>query len=42
MMEKANISETLVNFYQSTQRNNPEDSHLNTRSRENLKFHLLG
>jgi hypothetical protein len=29
MMEAASISETLVNFYQTTRRNNSEDSHLN-------------
>jgi hypothetical protein len=28
MMEAASISETSVNFYQTTQRYNPEDSHL--------------
>jgi hypothetical protein len=28
MMEAASISETSVNFYQITRRNNPEDSHL--------------
>jgi hypothetical protein len=28
MMEAASISETSVNFYQTTQRNIPEDSHL--------------
>jgi hypothetical protein len=28
-----------VNSYQTTRRNNPEDSHLYTRSRENLKSH---
>jgi predicted O-linked N-acetylglucosamine transferase (SPINDLY family) len=28
MMEAARASETLVNFYQTTQRYNPEDSHL--------------
>jgi hypothetical protein len=27
-MEAARISETLVNFYQTTRRYNPEDSHL--------------
>jgi hypothetical protein len=27
MMEAASTSETSVNFYQTTQRNNPEDSH---------------
>jgi hypothetical protein len=30
MMEAARTSETLVKFYQTTQCNNPEDSHLNT------------
>jgi hypothetical protein len=39
MMESASTSETSVNFYQTTQRNNPEDSHLHTRLRENLKSH---
>jgi hypothetical protein len=28
MMEAASTSETLLNFYQTTRRNNPEDSHL--------------
>jgi hypothetical protein len=28
MMEAASSSETLVNFYQTTRRYNPEDSHL--------------
>jgi hypothetical protein len=28
MMEAAKTSETLENFYQTTQRYNPEDSHL--------------
>jgi hypothetical protein len=28
MMEAARTSETLVNFYQTTGRYNPEDSHL--------------
>jgi hypothetical protein len=28
MMEAASTSETLVNFYQTTRHNNPEDSHL--------------
>jgi hypothetical protein len=37
MMEAARTSETLVNFYQATQRYNPEDSHLRTHRRENLK-----
>jgi hypothetical protein len=29
MEEAASTSETSVNFYQTTWRNNPEDSHLN-------------
>jgi hypothetical protein len=37
MMEAANTSETSVNFYQTTECNNPEDSHLHTRRHENLK-----
>jgi hypothetical protein len=37
MMEAAGTSETLVNFYQTTQCYNPEDSHLHTHRRENLK-----
>jgi hypothetical protein len=39
MMEAASISESLVNFYQTTLFNNPEDSNLYTRRRENLKSH---
>jgi hypothetical protein len=35
MMEAASTSETLVNFYQTTRRCNPEDSHLHIRRREN-------
>jgi hypothetical protein len=41
MMEAASTSETLVIFYQTTRRNNPKDSHLYTRRRENLKSHIL-
>jgi uncharacterized metal-binding protein len=37
VMEAAMSSETLVNFYQTTRRYNPEDSHLRTHRRENLK-----
>jgi hypothetical protein len=37
MMEAAKTSEMLVNFYQTTRRYNPEDSHLRTHRRENLK-----
>jgi hypothetical protein len=39
MMEAASTSETSVNFYETTRRNNPEDSHLHTRCCENLKSH---
>jgi hypothetical protein len=39
MMEAASTSETSVNFYRTTRRNNPGDSHLHTRSRENLRSH---
>jgi hypothetical protein len=37
MMEAASTSETSVNFYETTRRNIPEDSHLHTRRRKNLK-----
>jgi hypothetical protein len=40
MVEAANTSETSVN-YQTTRRSIPEDSHLHTRRRENLKSHLI-
>jgi hypothetical protein len=40
MMEAARTSETLVNFYQTTRRYNPEDSHLRTHRRENLKSYI--
>jgi hypothetical protein len=40
IMEPVSTSEMSVNVYQNTRRNNPEDSHLHTRSRENLKSHL--
>jgi hypothetical protein len=40
-MEAASTSETLVNFYQTTRRYNPEDSHLHARHRENLKSHQV-
>jgi hypothetical protein len=39
MMEAESTSETSVNFYKTTRRNNPEDNHLHTRRRENLKSH---
>jgi hypothetical protein len=41
MMEAARTSETFVNFYQTTWCYNPEDSHLNTHRRENLKLCLV-
>jgi hypothetical protein len=37
MMEAARTSETLVNFYQTTWRYNPEDGHLCTHRHENHK-----
>jgi hypothetical protein len=37
----AMTSETLVNFYQTTRRYNPEDSHLRTHRRENLKSYKV-
>jgi hypothetical protein len=37
MMEAASTSETVVNTNQTTRRNIPEDIHLHTRRRENLK-----
>jgi hypothetical protein len=40
MMEAARTSETLVNVYQTTRRYNPEDSHLRTHRRENLKSYI--
>jgi hypothetical protein len=41
MMEAARTSETLVNFYQTTRRYNPEDSHLHTHRCENLKSYFV-
>jgi cobalamin synthase len=41
MMEAARTSEMLVNFYHTTRRYNPEDSHLRTHHRENLKSYLI-
>jgi hypothetical protein len=40
IMEAARTPETLVNFYQATRRYNPEDSHLRTHRRENLKSYV--
>jgi hypothetical protein len=41
MMEAARTSETLANVYQTTRRYNPEDSHLRTHRRENLKSYYV-
>jgi hypothetical protein len=41
MMEAAGSSEMSVYFYQTTQYNIPEDSHLHTRRYENLISHLF-
>jgi hypothetical protein len=41
MIEAESTSETSVNFYQTTRRNNPDNSHLHTRRRENLKSHIF-
>jgi hypothetical protein len=41
MMEAGTSSETSVNYYQSTRRNNPEDSHFHTRRRENFESHIM-
>jgi hypothetical protein len=37
MMEAARFSEMFVNFYQTARHYSPEDSHLHTNRRENLK-----
>jgi hypothetical protein len=39
MMETASTAGTSAEFYQTTRRNNPEESHLHFRRRENLKSH---
>jgi hypothetical protein len=41
MMEAARTCEKLVNIYQITRRYNPEDSHLRTHRRENLRSYLM-
>jgi hypothetical protein len=41
MMEAARSFETFVNFYQTTRRYNPEDSHRLTNRRENLKSYIF-
>jgi hypothetical protein len=42
LMEAAGTSEMSVNFYQTIQHNNPEDSYLHTHHCENLKSHWKG
>jgi hypothetical protein len=37
-MEAGDISETSVNFYHTTGRNNPEDIHLHTRRCDDLVY----
>jgi hypothetical protein len=41
IMDAGRTPETLVNFYQTTRRYNPEDSHLRTHRRENLKSYFM-
>jgi hypothetical protein len=36
---QARCPETSVSFYQTTRRNNPDDSNLHKIHRENLKYH---
>jgi hypothetical protein len=38
-MDAASVSETSINFYQTTRRNNPAVSHLDSSRREDLKSH---
>jgi hypothetical protein len=40
IMKAVSTSETSANFYQTTESNIPEDSHLPIRPRENLEPHL--
>jgi hypothetical protein len=40
IIEAASTSEMWVTFYQTTRHNIPEDSHLRTRRRENLEYHV--
>jgi hypothetical protein len=39
-MEAASTSKMLVNFYQITRHYKPDENHLHTRCRENLKSYL--
>jgi hypothetical protein len=40
IIKALSASETTANLYQTTRLNIPEDSHLHTRRRENLRSHL--
>jgi hypothetical protein len=40
IVEAPSKSEMLVNVYESTRRNNPEDGHLHTHRRQKLKGHV--
>jgi hypothetical protein len=40
IIRAVSTSDMLVNFYQTTKHNNPEDHHLHTHRRENLKSHF--
>jgi hypothetical protein len=43
MMEAASSSESSVNLYHITQRNNPEDGHFHTRRNEKIiSHHIIG
>lgn len=42
MLEAVRASETSVSFYETIRRNIPEESHLYTRRRENLKAYITG
>jgi hypothetical protein len=39
VMEAVGISETSVNFHETTRRSIPEGCHLHTRRHDNLKYH---
>jgi hypothetical protein len=41
MMEAAITSKKSLNLYETTRRNNPEDSHIHTPYHENLKSHYV-
>jgi hypothetical protein len=41
MMEAVSTSKTLVNFYQTTQHNNPEDSHLDNLGFLSIKVKIV-